>query len=103
MLDLILLTCLCQVECPKYPGFCITRQKKEYPFIEIFHSPEQVGFILFTICLRFFKFIVICATLWIFLHEIMDLKPHATFILLTFKWQWVPPSKKYWPHDQAQQ
>ena len=32
-----------QVECPKYPGFCITRQRKEYPFIEIFHSPEQVG------------------------------------------------------------
>ena len=31
-----------QVECPKYPGFCITRQKKEYPFIEIFHSPIQV-------------------------------------------------------------
>ncbi|GMI97490.1 hypothetical protein like AT5G57230 [Hibiscus trionum] len=30
-----------RVECPKYPGFCITRQKKEYPFIEIFHSPEQ--------------------------------------------------------------
>ncbi|XP_068494553.1 uncharacterized protein [Phaseolus vulgaris] len=29
------------VECPKYPGFCITRQKKEYPFIEIFHSPTQ--------------------------------------------------------------
>nr|KJB67779.1 hypothetical protein B456_010G210200 [Gossypium raimondii] len=31
-----------RVECPKYPGFCITRQKNEYPFIEIFHSPEQV-------------------------------------------------------------
>ncbi|CAI9099156.1 OLC1v1035936C5 [Oldenlandia corymbosa var. corymbosa] len=30
-----------RVECPKYPGFCLTRQKKEYPFIEIFHSPEQ--------------------------------------------------------------
>ncbi|KAG8660023.1 uncharacterized protein LOC110604970 isoform X1 [Manihot esculenta] len=30
-----------RVECPKYPGFCITRQKKEYPFIEIFHSPAQ--------------------------------------------------------------
>ncbi|THG09676.1 hypothetical protein TEA_014620 [Camellia sinensis var. sinensis] len=29
------------VECPKYPGFCITRQRKEYPFVEIFHSPEQ--------------------------------------------------------------
>ena len=34
--------CIVQVECPKYPGFCITRQKKEYPFVEIFHSPEQV-------------------------------------------------------------
>lgn len=34
---------LWQVECPKFPGFCITRQKKEYPFIEIFHSPEQVS------------------------------------------------------------
>ncbi|CAL1382685.1 unnamed protein product [Linum trigynum] len=32
-----------RVECPKYPGFCITRQKKEYPFIEIFHSPEQTA------------------------------------------------------------
>ncbi|KAK6126597.1 hypothetical protein DH2020_014819 [Rehmannia glutinosa] len=31
-----------RVECPKYPGFCLTRQKKEYPFIEMFHSPEQV-------------------------------------------------------------
>ncbi|KAJ4834894.1 hypothetical protein Tsubulata_038793 [Turnera subulata] len=30
-----------RVECPKYPGFCIARQKNEYPFIEIFHSPEQ--------------------------------------------------------------
>nr|XP_028947704.1 uncharacterized protein LOC108171052 isoform X2 [Malus domestica] len=29
------------VECPKYLGFCITRQRKEYPFIEIFHSPQQ--------------------------------------------------------------
>ncbi|CAA2956397.1 Hypothetical predicted protein [Olea europaea subsp. europaea] len=32
-----------RVECPKYPGFCITRQKKEYPFVEIFHSPEQAA------------------------------------------------------------
>ncbi|KAK5826602.1 Phosphomethylpyrimidine synthase [Gossypium arboreum] len=32
-----------RVECPKYPGFCITRQKNEYPFIEIFHSPEQAA------------------------------------------------------------
>ncbi|KAM3712378.1 hypothetical protein ACB098_01G178900 [Castanea mollissima] len=32
-----------RVECPKYPGFCITRQRKEYPFIEIFHSPEQAS------------------------------------------------------------
>uniref|UniRef100_A0A6N2N2K5 Uncharacterized protein n=1 Tax=Salix viminalis TaxID=40686 RepID=A0A6N2N2K5_SALVM len=31
------------VECPKYPGFCITRQRKEYPFIEIFHNPEQAA------------------------------------------------------------
>ncbi|KMZ69708.1 Thioredoxin superfamily protein [Zostera marina] len=30
-----------RVECPKYPGFCIARQNKEYPFIEIFHSPQQ--------------------------------------------------------------
>ncbi|KAJ8753384.1 hypothetical protein K2173_019783 [Erythroxylum novogranatense] len=30
-----------RVECPKYPGFCITRQKNEYPFIELFHSPER--------------------------------------------------------------
>ncbi|KAI3901423.1 hypothetical protein MKW92_014201 [Papaver armeniacum] len=30
-----------QVECPKYPGFCITRQRKDYPYIEIFHSPQQ--------------------------------------------------------------
>ncbi|CAM8990042.1 unnamed protein product [Rhodiola kirilowii] len=32
-----------RVECPKYPGFCITRQKKEYPFVEIFHSPAQAS------------------------------------------------------------
>ncbi|KAH6754894.1 Thioredoxin superfamily protein [Perilla frutescens var. hirtella] len=32
-----------RVECPKYPGFCITRQKTEYPFIEIFHSPEHAA------------------------------------------------------------
>uniref|UniRef100_A0A6N2KGH4 Uncharacterized protein n=1 Tax=Salix viminalis TaxID=40686 RepID=A0A6N2KGH4_SALVM len=32
-----------RVECPKYPGFCITRQRKEYPFIEIFHNPEQAA------------------------------------------------------------
>ncbi|XP_038885441.1 uncharacterized protein LOC120075825 isoform X2 [Benincasa hispida] len=32
-----------RVECPKYPGFCISRQRKEYPFIEMFHSPQQVG------------------------------------------------------------
>ncbi|XP_057854852.2 uncharacterized protein LOC131064648 isoform X2 [Cryptomeria japonica] len=30
-----------RVECPKYPGFCIARQRKDYPFIEIFHSPMQ--------------------------------------------------------------
>ncbi|KAL5077099.1 hypothetical protein RYX36_016083 [Vicia faba] len=32
-----------RVECPKYPGFCISRQKKEYPFMEIFHSPTHVA------------------------------------------------------------
>ncbi|KAK4757599.1 hypothetical protein SAY87_018900 [Trapa incisa] len=32
-----------RVECPKYPGFCISRQKNEYPFIEIFHSPVQAA------------------------------------------------------------
>ncbi|XP_051134603.1 uncharacterized protein LOC127253856 [Andrographis paniculata] len=32
-----------RVECPKYPGFCISRQKQEYPFIEIFHTPEQAS------------------------------------------------------------
>ncbi|KAK3033297.1 hypothetical protein RJ639_033228, partial [Escallonia herrerae] len=31
------------VECPKYPGFCITWQKDDYPFVEIFHSPEQAA------------------------------------------------------------
>ncbi|RZC70896.1 hypothetical protein C5167_034062 [Papaver somniferum] len=30
-----------QVECPKYPGFCVTRQRKDYPYIGIFHSSEQ--------------------------------------------------------------
>jgi len=29
-----------RVECPKYPGFCIARQRKDYPFVEIFHSPK---------------------------------------------------------------
>ncbi|KAK9113678.1 hypothetical protein Syun_020475 [Stephania yunnanensis] len=32
-----------RVECPKYPGFCITRQRKDYPFVEIFHSPQQAA------------------------------------------------------------
>ncbi|GAV81467.1 hypothetical protein CFOL_v3_24922 [Cephalotus follicularis] len=32
-----------RVECPKYPGFCMTRQQKEYPFVEIFHSPAQAA------------------------------------------------------------
>ncbi|KAF5813353.1 putative Thioredoxin-like superfamily [Helianthus annuus] len=32
-----------RVECPKYIGFCMTRQKKDYPFIEMFHSPEQTN------------------------------------------------------------
>ncbi|XP_072985928.1 uncharacterized protein [Typha latifolia] len=32
-----------RVECPKYPGFCMTRQRNEYPFIEMFHSPEQAA------------------------------------------------------------
>ncbi|XP_077220833.1 thioredoxin superfamily protein [Tasmannia lanceolata] len=32
-----------RVECPKYPGFCIRRERKDYPFIEIFHSPEQAA------------------------------------------------------------
>uniref|UniRef100_A0A0E0QWJ5 Uncharacterized protein n=1 Tax=Oryza rufipogon TaxID=4529 RepID=A0A0E0QWJ5_ORYRU len=31
------------VECPKYPGFCLTRQKNEYPFIEVFYNPEQAA------------------------------------------------------------
>ncbi|GBG61212.1 hypothetical protein CBR_g19745 [Chara braunii] len=30
-----------RVECPKYPGFCISRQRRDYPFVEIFHSPKQ--------------------------------------------------------------
>ncbi|GJU72730.1 RNA-directed DNA polymerase, eukaryota [Tanacetum coccineum] len=32
-----------RVECPKYIGFCMTRQKKDYPFIEMFHSPAQAS------------------------------------------------------------
>ncbi|KAF6157429.1 hypothetical protein GIB67_004367 [Kingdonia uniflora] len=32
-----------RVECPKYPGFCITRQRRDYPFIEVFHSPAQAA------------------------------------------------------------
>ncbi|GJN38177.1 hypothetical protein PR202_gb27194 [Eleusine coracana subsp. coracana] len=31
------------VECPKYPGFCLTRQKNEYPFVEVFYNPEQAA------------------------------------------------------------
>ncbi|XP_025818745.1 uncharacterized protein LOC112895086 isoform X2 [Panicum hallii] len=33
----------CQVECPKYPGFCLTRQRNEYPFVEVFYNPEQAA------------------------------------------------------------
>jgi hypothetical protein len=36
------------VECPKYPGFCLTRQKNEYPFVEAFYNPEQVIILHFT-------------------------------------------------------
>uniref|UniRef100_K3XMT3 Thioredoxin domain-containing protein n=1 Tax=Setaria italica TaxID=4555 RepID=K3XMT3_SETIT len=36
-----------RVECPKYPGFCLTRQKNEYPFVEVFYNPEQVIIIYF--------------------------------------------------------
>jgi len=32
-----------RVECPKYPGFCLTRQRNEYPFVEVFYSPEQAS------------------------------------------------------------
>jgi hypothetical protein len=32
-----------RVECPKYPGFCIARQRKDYPFVEVFHSPKPVS------------------------------------------------------------
>ncbi|XP_047308858.1 uncharacterized protein LOC124912305 [Impatiens glandulifera] len=32
-----------RVECPKYPGFCMSRQKTDYPFVEIFHSPERTA------------------------------------------------------------
>ncbi|KAH7658870.1 Thioredoxin-like protein [Dioscorea alata] len=32
-----------RVECPRYPGFCMTRQKKEYPFIEVFYNPEAAN------------------------------------------------------------
>uniref|UniRef100_A0A453RH91 Thioredoxin domain-containing protein n=1 Tax=Aegilops tauschii subsp. strangulata TaxID=200361 RepID=A0A453RH91_AEGTS len=32
-----------RVECPKYPGFCLTRQKTEYPFLEVFYNPEQAA------------------------------------------------------------
>ncbi|XBI09201.1 hypothetical protein VPH35_136808 [Triticum aestivum] len=37
-----------RVECPKYPGFCLTRQKTEYPFLEVFYNPEQVMIVYFT-------------------------------------------------------
>jgi hypothetical protein len=37
----------CQVECPKYPGFCLTRQRNEYPFVEVFYNPEQVILVYF--------------------------------------------------------
>ncbi|CAM0912158.1 unnamed protein product [Alopecurus aequalis] len=32
-----------RVECPKYPSFCLTRQKTEYPFLEVFYNPEQAA------------------------------------------------------------
>ena len=38
-----------RVECPKYPGFCLTRQKTEYPFLEVFYNPEQVMIVYFTL------------------------------------------------------
>jgi hypothetical protein len=36
-----------RVECPKYPGFCLTRQRNEYPFVEVFYNPEQVILVYF--------------------------------------------------------
>lgn len=58
-----------QVECPKYPGFCLAQQQRkrereiqlekgrdmekgaerklfEYPFIEIYYSPQKVSSVL---------------------------------------------------------
>lgn len=52
-----------QVECPKYPGFCLAQQQRkrerelqmekgaerklfEYPFIEIYYSPHKVSKVL---------------------------------------------------------
>ncbi|KAI3842316.1 hypothetical protein MKW98_026106 [Papaver atlanticum] len=29
------------VECHKYPGFYITHQRQDYPFVKIFHCPQQ--------------------------------------------------------------
>lgn len=60
-----------QVECPKYPGFCLAQQQRkrereiqmekgaerklfEYPFIEIYYSPQKVSSVFF-----FFLIIVI--------------------------------------------
>lgn len=31
---------VCSSRVPKYPGFCIARQRRDYPFVEIFHSPK---------------------------------------------------------------
>eukprot|EP00850_Spirogloea_muscicola_P018635 SM000173S03004 [mRNA] locus=s173:86222:87612:+ [translate_table: standard] len=30
-----------RVECPKYPGFCIARERTDYPFVEIFLSSQE--------------------------------------------------------------
>lgn len=48
-----------QVECPRYPGFCMTRQKKEYPFIEVFYNPE-VDAALMHFCVFSFVFFLGC-------------------------------------------
>jgi hypothetical protein len=59
-----------QVECPKYPGFCLTRQKNEYPFVEVFYNPEQVIILHFTHnafkCFNFFVETYVVCLCWLF-------------------------------------
>jgi len=77
-----------RVECPKYPGFCLTRQRNEYPFVEVFYNPEQVILVYFmyigsnvSVSLFWFVIAISIPTLVTISHLSFDLCPLGFWIL----------------------